>query len=125
MYISGKRIGPGSLRFPVNEEKDMLFGDREKGNFLWSILRFCASPEPLIPSWTGFNITVLDGVPILQSTIRYLDCIDAPATDTSTIYQVYYTWTINYYVSYEDVLICIVLTLQDHCVKAEFHFVVK
>ena len=41
-----------------------------------------------MPNWTGFNISVDEGTPILQSRIHYLDCIDTPATETSAIYQV-------------------------------------
>ena len=71
-----------------NPEKDFLFGDREKANFLWCLLRYCSSPKQIVPSWTGFNISVHEGTPILQSRIHYLDFIDAPAAETSTIYQV-------------------------------------
>ena len=90
-FVSGKRVGPDTLRFPENEEKDMLFADREKETFLWCMLRFCCSPRQIVPSWTGYNISIHEGVPILTSTIRYLDCIDAPATELSTIYQVCFT----------------------------------
>ena len=43
----------------------------------------------VLPIWTGFNIDIQEGVPILKSSIYYLDCIDAPATEISTIYQVF------------------------------------
>ena len=92
-YISGKRTGPSGMQFPENEEKDFMFADREKDTFLWTLLRYHSIPTQVIPSWTGFNILVQDGIPVLKSSIHYLDCIDAPATDISTIYQV----RISYY----------------------------
>ena len=95
-YLSGKRTGPAPLKFPENVERDMLFGDREKENFLWCLLRSCTSLRQFIPSWTGYNIIIHGGLPVLQSCVRYLDCIDAPATEISTIYQVsYFTSLLN------------------------------
>ena len=44
--------------------------------------------QSCIPSWTGFDIVVNANFVVLKSSIRYLDCIDNPATDISTIYQV-------------------------------------
>ena len=40
------------------------------------------------PSWTGFQILISNDVPFLTTTVGYLDCIDASATEISTIYQV-------------------------------------
>ena len=87
-YFGRQRIGPEKLQFPDNLEKDFLFGDREKANFLWCLLRYCSSPKQTVPSWTRFNISLHEGTPILQSRIHYLDRIDAPTMETSTIYQV-------------------------------------
>ena len=88
--IASNRIGPGVLKFPENKEKMTLFADRERDNFLWTLLRFHSIPNQIVPSWTGFNITIQNDIPVMKSTIKYLDCIDAPATDSSTIYQVSY-----------------------------------
>ena len=87
-YLSGKRVGPVVLEFPENDEKEMIFGNRESDHFLWCFLRSCASPKQFVPSWTGYNIVIHNDIPVLQSSIRYLDCIDAPATQVSTIFQV-------------------------------------
>ena len=88
VYISGERIGPINCKFNENEERDLLFADREKETFLWSFLGFSYSPNQFIPSWTGYNITIIDGPPVLKSSIQYLGCIDAPAAEMTTIYQV-------------------------------------
>ena len=43
-----------------------------------------------------FDITLHEDIVFIKSTIHYLDCIDAPATDMSSIYQVnvaFLLWT--------------------------------
>ena len=87
--FSGKRIGPGVLRFPANAGKEMMFAKLERDNFLWALLRWQSMPKQIIPSWTGFHITIQEGIPVMKSSIQYLDCIDAPATEKSTIYPIY------------------------------------
>ena len=81
LYVTRKRIGPTNCKFNENEERDLFFADREKETFLWSFLQFPYSPNQFIPSWTGYNITIIDGTPVLKSSIQYLDCIDAPAAE--------------------------------------------
>ena len=85
ILVGGKRIGPEGLKFPENPEKEFLFADREKDNFIWALMR--QSLPKVIPSWTGFNIAITDQVPVMKSSIQYLDCIDNPATEKTTIYQ--------------------------------------
>jgi len=87
---SKKRIGPCQLEFPSNDEKDFLFDATERSTFLWSLMRCHFAPSQTIPSWTGFNVLVHSGTLVMKSNISYLDCIDAPATEMSTIYQVKY-----------------------------------
>ena len=87
LYVSGKCIGPTNCKFNENEERDLLFADRGKEKFLWSFLRFSYSPNQFILSWTGYYITIIDGIPVLKSSIQYLDCIDTPAAKMTTIYQ--------------------------------------
>jgi len=41
-----------------------------------------------IQSWTGFQILISNQIPIIKTKVGYLDCIDAPASDMSTIYTV-------------------------------------
>ena len=38
-----------------------------------------------IPSWTGFHMRVRNAIVIPVTLIKYLDCIDATATEISTI----------------------------------------
>ena len=64
LYVSGKRIGPTTCKLNENEERDLLFADREKEIFLWSFLQFSYPPNQLIPSWTGYNITIIDGISV-------------------------------------------------------------
>ena len=45
LHVSGKRIGPTNCKFNENEERDLLFADREKETCLWSLLRFSYSPN--------------------------------------------------------------------------------
>jgi len=88
--VGGKRIGPEELKFPENPEKEFLFAGREKVNFIWALMRTTLPKK--IPSWTGINITIEDQVPVMKSSVLYLDCIDNPATEKTTIYQVSNTW---------------------------------
>ena len=44
--------------------------------------------QQYIPSWTGFNIRVPDHVVVIESTVHYFDCLDAPAIETATIQEV-------------------------------------
>ena len=44
--------------------------------------------QQYLPIWTGFNIIVRDQVVVMESTMHYLDCLDAPATETATIQEV-------------------------------------
>ena len=41
-----------------------------------------------IPSWTGFRIAISNREPVKDASIGYLDCIDSPATDISTVYHI-------------------------------------
>ena len=84
---SSKRIGPSQKDFQENLEQDMLFAEVEENTFLWSLLRQSFSYVQRFPSWTGFTITINSDTPVLKSTVSYLDCIDAPATEIITVYQ--------------------------------------
>ena len=86
-FSKKNRIGPEPLKFPECDIKDFIFGDREEENFLWCFLRYNSIPQ-IVPSWTGFNITMHNATPVLKSSVHYLNSIDAPATELSTIYQV-------------------------------------
>ena len=88
-YRYKKREGPPSTSFPENEVSQFILDDSNKRHFLWSLMRHKAT-EGRIPSWTGFQILISKTVPVLTTSIGYLDCIDASATEMSTIYQVFF-----------------------------------
>ena len=87
---SKKRISPCLLEFPSNDEKDFLFDATERSTFLWSFMRCHFASSQIIPSWTGFNVLVHSGTLVMKSNVSYLDCINAPTIGMSTIYQVKY-----------------------------------
>ena len=88
-YITGKRIGPTSMEYNVNEERAILFDRQNVLYFVWILARDLARHSNIpqqIPNWTGFYIKLRENKNVTQSSIGYLDCLDAPATDMSTIY---------------------------------------
>ena len=87
IYISGKRIGPSPLASNENDEMEFLLADEEKVNLIWVLCRSFSIPQH-IPSWTGFRIAISNREPVKDTSIGYLDCIDAPATDLSTVYHI-------------------------------------
>lgn len=46
------------------------------------------SIPPIIPSWTGFNISIRNDIAVVTTALGYLDCIDASASELSTINEV-------------------------------------
>ena len=64
-----------------------MFSDQEQLFLSWIMCRRFHQQQ-YIPSWTGFNICVRDEIVLMESTVHYLDCIDAPATETATIQEV-------------------------------------
>ena len=86
-YYYSKRVDPSALTFPTNKEKDFMIDNCNKSNFIWSLMRKNSIPRS-IPSWTGFQIVVNNNIPTLKITVGYLDCINAPVTEISTVYQV-------------------------------------
>ena len=86
-YRYRKRIGPVAVSFPENEASVFILDDGNRRNFLWTLLRYKAT-NFRIPSWTGFQISINKGIPLLQTSTGYLDCIDSSAAVMPTIYQV-------------------------------------
>ena len=86
-YRYRRRIAPVAVSFPEKEASDFILDDSNKRHFLWTFLRYKAT-NFRIPSWTGFQISIRNGIPLLQTSIGYLDCIDSSAAEMSTIYQV-------------------------------------
>ena len=86
--ISSNRIEPLPKDIPEAVHNSLLFAEENKNNFLWAIMRHHFSENQVYPSWTGLNITIHGNLAVLKSSVNYLDCIDSPTTDISTIYQV-------------------------------------
>ena len=86
VYVTGERYGQSPLQLTDNEERDFLFADQEKSNLLWILCRSLAMPQT-VPSWTGFRISITSKQ-TNKTSIGYLDCINAPATDISTVYNI-------------------------------------
>ena len=85
-YLYSKRQGP-QLTFKriINEAKDLLFADQFVSNLAWLLPRRSVSALH-IPSWTGYHIKLRSRVPVKKNFVGYLDCLDAPATEMSTVY---------------------------------------
>ena len=92
-YYGGKRKGPGELPLVQNLGISSSYRDKAKELTLrylvWLEIRKLETyPLLLVPGWTGFNIKIRDRVVVVESTIRYLDTLDSPATDLKTAYEV-------------------------------------
>ena len=85
-YLHSKRQSP-QLPFKriINEAKDLLFADQFVSNLAWLLSRRSVSALH-IPSWTGYHIKLRSRVPVKKNFVGYLDCLDAPATEMSTVY---------------------------------------
>ena len=86
-YSTGKRCGPQPMSITQNDERAFLLADQEKINLAWILSRTISIPQ-IIPSWTGFQISIRDNLTVVKTPVGYLDSIDAPATEISTVYHV-------------------------------------
>ena len=86
-YILGKKVGPIATT-AVKEDSfaDILRADQCHLYNTWVALRIHQPIVQHVPSWTGFFIKIRQDVPIRPSRVGYLDCLDAPATEMSTIH---------------------------------------
>ena len=87
MYVAEKRQGPRPLKFCENDARDLIIADQKVLSRLWVFSRKMSVPQ-MIPSWTGFIISVRSNITVVTTSIGYLDCIDASTSDISTINQV-------------------------------------
>ena len=85
-YMYSKRQGPQlPFKLIMNEAKDLLFSGQFDSNLAWLLSRRSVSAIH-IPSWTGYHIKLRSRVPVKKNFVGYLDCLDAPATEMSTVY---------------------------------------
>ena len=86
-YMYSKRQGPQlPFKLIMNEAKDLLFSGQFDANFAWLLSRRSVSAIH-IPSWTGYHIKLRSRVPVKKNFVGYLDCLDAPATEMSTMHE--------------------------------------
>ena len=69
----------------VNEERDAIFANQHILNLAWLSSRRSLSASSIL-SWTGYHIKLRMGQSVKKDLVGYLDCLDAPATEMSTIY---------------------------------------
>ena len=86
VYITEKRYGPSPLQSTGNEERFFVYRSRKNQ----SSVDFTPVSTILqtVPSWAGFRISIASKQTINKTSIGYLDCINAPATDISTVYNI-------------------------------------
>ena len=82
-YVNSKKIGPKKMS--SREEsfaRDLPFADHSN---MWITLKRDGN-IPHIPSWSGFFIDLNKNSTVKPGNIGYLDFLDAPVTEMSTIY---------------------------------------
>ena len=89
-HFSSKRIGLAPKEVDFDQfQNPVVLAERNMNDFLWVFLRWHSVPKQIIPSWTGFNSIILNGMVLLKPSVNHLHCIHTPATEITTIYQVY------------------------------------
>ena len=90
LYISGKRASPPPLLAVDSSSQNVsdAITVAANKNLIWIIARAHAPSHQTINSWTGFNIRIRDHLTFLEDNIGYLPTINAPATNTSTVYEI-------------------------------------
>ena len=84
IYNAGQRCGPPSRAYVEVTSSD-IEANAQKKNLLWILVRLHATENP---GWTGFNIKVRNEEQVSQDNIGYLQTIDAPASNMSTVFEV-------------------------------------
>ena len=78
---------PISITINEQRKKRFLFADQEKINLLWILCRSIAIAQT-VSSCTDFRISITSKQTINKTSMRYLDGINAPATDISIVYNI-------------------------------------
>ena len=71
------------MTYTENPERDFIMADQTNRYLTWILLRKLSNPQ-VIPSWTGFNILSSENGGN-KSYVGFLQCLDAPATELSTV----------------------------------------
>ena len=90
VYVTGTHIGPQPIPTVQNhvEEAKNAAQVAHKKNLMWILARHTDQDRQAIPSWTGFNITTMDQIPISKDVVGYLPTINAPATELNTVFEI-------------------------------------
>ena len=90
VYVAGTRIGPQPLPTVQNhvEEAKNAAQVAHKKNLVWILAMHTNQDSQAIPSWTWFNITTRDQIPISKDVVGYLPTINAPATELNTVFEI-------------------------------------
>ena len=74
-----------TIIIPVQQRNRTPFEDQELLYLTWILARNSPLSQAIL-SWTWLNIISRKDVPVSKSLIGYLDCLDAPETENSTIH---------------------------------------
>ena len=88
-YYTVKKQFSGHLTFPEVENCSSVLGHESKQYLLWIFARLVIPMQQIMPSWIGFLIILRENVPVLESTVRYFETINAPTTEMSTVYGIW------------------------------------
>ena len=87
IYNAGERSGPPRRSYGEVTSSE-IERNAWKKNLLWTLVRLHVAEKQTICGWTGFNILVRSEIDVSQDNIGYLLTIDAPATNTFTVFEV-------------------------------------
>ena len=87
IHNAGQRCGPPSRAYVEVTSSDIEANAQNK-NLLWILVRLHTTENQTIPGWTGYNIKVRNEEQVSQDNIGYLQTIDAPASNMSTVFEV-------------------------------------
>ena len=88
-YYSGKRSGPGELVHAQKLDESRKYAEtnyyQRLNHLIWIEVRELRTHAALLVNgWTGFQITIIKDMVILESIISYLDTLDSSGTDKKT-----------------------------------------
>ena len=88
VYNSGERVGPINIQTGDSDFSSIRKHAWRK-NLIGILNRLvCRAFEQTTCGWTGFNISVRDGVFVSEDNVGYLPTINSPATDLATVQEI-------------------------------------
>ena len=86
-YNAGEHRGLRARAY-VEVTHAQVTADARRKNLVWVLVRRHGQEKQKASGWTGFNISVREGVEVTQDNIGYLPTINSRATDMSTVQEV-------------------------------------